>query len=264
MNTTKQTAETHLRTTLCALAFAAAALCPIQSAHAQLVDDFESHTLGSTVGSPWVATDVAAAGQSLNITANQSPFSLGSQAVTYLDGNTVGSNPDLRYTLSTPWASGMSIQFDYMVVANSGNNITMSLQGVDLADDMQLRLRSGGAIRNQATSTTTDFISAIALGTWYHVEIQTSAINPSGLEIFNISVTPFGGATTVVNALTFRNDVNTGYSSIFFTDSSGASATSEFVIDNFSVVVPEPSTFSLLVMALFALAGVRHRFDRRD
>jgi parallel beta-helix repeat protein len=210
-------------------------------------DDFESYILGNEVGSPWTVTDTdfqdgpSPNGQSLDITANPSPFSGGSRAVTYLDNNTDRSNPDLSYAMPTSWTGPLNIQFDYQVAANSGQAITFYLRGEDNDPDLHLRLRAGGGIRNK-TDAGEELIRGISQGLWYHVDITTSPINPAGLETYDISVTRFSdGSTTAVTGLSFRRDVDTAYSSVLFQDVSGATQTSEWTIDNFSITrLPAP------------------------
>jgi hypothetical protein len=198
----------------------------------------------------------------LNISADESPFTLGAQALDYVDTVTNASNPDLKYDLPTPLTDAICIQFDYKVANNSGNNITLSLQGEDLADDLVLRLRSGGAVRNQLNSGT-ELIAGISLSTWYHVEITTSVINPSGVETYDISVGEFGGSTVSLTGLSFRNDVDTAYASILLTDGSGAANTSNFTVDNFSItLIPEPSIAGLLGVGCLSLVASRRRRSR--
>jgi hypothetical protein len=199
------------------------------------VDDFEAQTLGEEVGDPWIVTDTPV-GQSLNIASNESFFTAGTNAVTYLDNNTnsTTSNPDLRYRLPTPEEGPLSISFDYIVTSNSGQAITMYLCGVDDGTDLHLRLRAGGAIRNK-TDAEEELIRGIPQDTWHRVEILTSGINTNGLETYDITVTREDGSVTEVTGLEFRRDVDTAYGSVYFQDVSGAIETSEWTIDNFSL-----------------------------
>ncbi|MEA2067674.1 MAG: hypothetical protein U9P12_00610, partial [Verrucomicrobiota bacterium] len=197
-------------------------------------DTFESYPTGTELPAPWVVTSTDSSNSTVNILADQSPFGSGTNAVNYYDDST-NLNPKIEYDLSMATTNPLSIQFDFKL--NSALGIaTFQIEGSDGQPAMYLNLVANTTeLRNQTGSTTYDLILDTAEDTWYHVDILTSAINPSGNETYDISVTPFGGTATTVNDLVFRTGVATAFTRVQFMQNAGATAKSDIVLDNFSV-----------------------------
>jgi len=197
-------------------------------------DDFESYTAGTVLPAPWSVLNTNATDSIVNVVNDPSPFSGGTNAFNYYDESD-DKNPKVEYDFISATTNPLSIKFDFKLNTYRGY-AQFQIEGDDGGTDMQLALtRETSELANQTGSTTYQLILDTDVGTWYHVEILTSAINPSGNETYDISVTPFGGAATVVTNLTFRNDVDTKYTRVQFAQNSTANAKCDIVVDNFSV-----------------------------
>jgi hypothetical protein len=205
-------------------------------------DTFESYTAGNQLGSPWVVSSTSGSTSTVNVAEDQSAFSSGTNAINYYDAS-AASNPKIEYDFPASTTNPLSIQFDFKLNTGAGY-VFMQLEGEDGFADMFLALTyNTSVLRNYTDSSTYDTILDTDTNVWYHVDILTSAINESGNETFDITVTPFGGSATTVSNLVFRYDVDTAYTRLQFMQNAGSAAVADLVLDNVSIAeVLPPST----------------------
>ena len=226
---------------------------------------FESDTIGSAPAGFSALSDTGFTGNSLNVISAESSFvngpesattgGSGSQALQWLDTNTSDSNPDvvlLDRGTGNGFTQDVVIRFDFLNV--SGNNLRFQTYDDTGTRGIRLDLDNGGTIKNNGGGGTLEFTGT---NKWLSLEITTDLAN----DTYDLIIKRDDRTETkTYTGLAFNNSI-TNIGKMAFEDSSGASNTAEYHIDNISVsaVVPEPSAYALLFGTLSGCAVLLRR-----
>ena len=202
-----------------------------------LLTDFESDTIGvEPLGVASVA-DTGFAGNSLNVIAAESSFvdgpgsattgGPGTQALQWLDTNATDSNPDFVFVdLATGTTKDVVMRFDYLNV--SGNNLRLEVYDDTGTRGIRLDLDNGGTIKNNGSGAALEYTGT---NKWLTLKITTDLSN----DTYDLVIERDDrGSPDVFTGLPFNNSI-ANIATMKFTDSSGASNTSEYYIDNVSI-----------------------------
>lgn len=216
-------------------------------------ENWESYANGSVPASPWVVWSGSPSGSLGSVTVtNTKSYGAGTKSA-YLNG--VGSSTG-SVALNQSFAattSALSISFDFYLGASPGVIPQFSLMNSSGSAGLILQLRNyaGSNIMNRTGDFQTgNNLSTVALSSWYHIDITTSAASVSG-NTYSITITPNGGSPVTYSNLNFYNQI-ANFSKIEF--GWGSTNGRELYVDNIVVAtVPEPSVALLWGMGVFAL-----------
>lgn len=249
-----------------ALAFTCTALGLSHSVHAAstlISDDFESYAVDTDLDvpatSPWHTQDTGI-GRLVNVVSSASSFAgatTATQAVQYGDSNDTSNNAFFSYTFASSTTSALTIQFDFKLNTHTAFPTFIVAETAANKGGMFLNLTRDSTppkMINQINGGGGNDITEFALDTWYRVTLELDAIS-AAKETYGITVAQSGVATPIYTSTTnfsFRENL-ADYNSIKFINNTGPSGTSDFLIDNFSITVPEPSSALLGCVGMMAL-----------
>ncbi|MBN8711581.1 MAG: PEP-CTERM sorting domain-containing protein [Verrucomicrobia bacterium] len=216
-------------------------------------ENWESYANGAVPTSPWSVWTGSPSGSLGSITVTDAKsYGTGTKSA-YLNG--VGSSTG-SVALNQSFAattSALSISFDFYLGASPGVIPQFSLLNSSGTAGLILQLRNyaGTNIMNRTGDFQTgNNLSTVALSSWYHIDITTSAASVSG-NTYSITITQNGGSPVTYSNLNFYNQI-ANFSKIEF--GWGSTNGREMYVDNIVVAtVPEPSVALLLGLGAFAL-----------
>ena len=204
--------------------------------------DFESDSIGSEPTGFANLEDTGFPGNSLNVAAQESVFAdgpgsasvggPGSQSLHWLDSNTTDSNPDVRvfdYSSGNGITQDIVIRFDFVNI--SGKGLRLQLLDDTGTRGIRLDLDNGGVIKNNGVGAILEYTGS-GLTRWHALEITTDLANNT----YDLFMERDGRDRTLAfTDLPFNNAIG-NIGRLEFVDSDGASNTSEYYIDNLSIV----------------------------
>jgi len=244
--TNPQTSTAPCRSSLaCIVAIAVAAFCAQTVAYADIFDDF---TDGNDTASPtWTHSDVGlggvqtydASGQNYHLSAT-----VGGYGFSYL-GSFVDPASDFMISCDVlSWGAGGQ-KFGIYARA-TGINTFLGVSGYHFSyepDNGQVLIRRMTSA-NQAGSNRASTTYFLDNSKQYHFVFWGSGSYLEG-DIYEIG----GGGTPVVRLTATDTVYTTGLSGVL---GFGLGANTDFTIDNFLMVIPEPATSSLLLLGFLA------------
>ena len=246
----------------CAFAFGPAARAAVIS------DSFESTTLGNApVG--WTLD-----GTSVVVTDDQSPIGVPAhdQGVRFIDSTATSQQPAISQTFADITTSPLYIQFDYRYVAGVNNAGFQIRDGGTVGVNIHMTSAGSNYIgANQGSGFANFTDTTLTAGVWYRYTLALQPAN-SAPDSYSLRVQSIvgNGLDVTYSGLLFQNQLTAFDTVRFHFNNVLAGGTSTFYIDNFlattdigdlnfSVIVPEPGTFSLVLLGIAAVARCRRK-----
>jgi hypothetical protein len=214
---------TPINVTLLSYAFCLLSLIATLQSEAYIYhqNNFEAYTYtGVQIPAPWV-TGGSSQLKEIVAFATSAPHSTDGTQVARIFDNSSNANGKLRYDFPTSETGNLDISFDFK--SNSYNRyLTFAIHGAS-GKSAYINLSQHSATpeaRNMTSSTTYNSIASLEINTWYHVDINTSAINSNGIETFSITIKEGNATIATQSNLSMRFDAGSGYTAIEFFNNS--------------------------------------------